>query len=110
MKKIRRYCFIDRIGDPHIIRLKDFVIFKDAYLTEYDRFLIDENTGEQYEALFYTTFEENVLENPDLMPWVNGWRMKKKTAIKFDKTPPANAKLFIKDRDYKEAITKTEVI
>ena len=60
-----RYCFINRIGDPHILKVKDFVIFDDAYLTEYDRFLIDENTGEEYEALQYTTIEESVLESPE---------------------------------------------
>ena len=105
-----RYCLINRIGDDHILKVKDFVIFNDAYLTEYDRFLIDENTGEQYEAMVYTTIEENVLENPEVMPWANGWRMRKRTAIKFDRNPPENAKLYIKPRGFRDEIIKIETI
>jgi len=107
---MKRYCKINRIGDPHILKVKDFVIFNDAYLTEYDRYLIDDNTGEIYEALTYTTIEESVLENPEGMPWVNGWRQTKRTAIKFDKVPPLNAKLYIKPREFKDEIKKINVI
>ena len=78
---MHRYCKINRIGDEHILKVKDFVIFDDAYIMEYDRYLIDENTNEVYEALVYTTIEENVLENPEVMPWANGWRMRKRTTV-----------------------------
>ena len=106
---MRRYCFINRIGDKHIIKVKDFVIFEDAYLTEYDTILVDENTGIEYNALYYTTIEESVLETPNSMPYVNGWRMRKRTAIKFDKVPPITAKLYIK-RNYSTKFEKIENI
>ena len=107
---MHRYCKINRIGDEHILKVKDFVIFDDAFLTEWNRYLIDENTGMVYEALYYTTIEEDVLECPEVMPWANGWRKRKRTAIKFDKCPPLNAKLYIKRRGFREEIKKTEVI
>ena len=99
------YNYINRIGDKYRPHLKNFVIFNDTYLTKYDKVLIDENTGEEYTALEHDYIEDYDLVSPEVMPWANGWRNVKKTIIKFNKIPPLNAKLYIKEKtleDYRK--------
>lgn len=64
--------------------LEGYIIFEDNFLGEYDTQLKNRD-GDIFNVLDFTTIEKNVLINPGVMPYFNGWRMRKRNCFKLDK-------------------------
>lgn len=65
-------------------RLKNYVMFDDNWISEYDKVLYDKN-GVAFSVLDFQEIEENTLVIPDIMPYGNGWMIRKFSCVKLDK-------------------------
>jgi len=78
--RVRKIC--DGIKTP--LSFKNFVMFEDNWVSETDKILYDKN-GDSFSVLGFKEIEENVLDNPEYLPYFDGWRMCKFSCVKLDK-------------------------
>lgn len=78
--KVKKIC--DGITTP--LKLKNYVMFEDNWINEFDKILYNQN-GDSFSVLDFQELEENTLVMPDIMPYYNGWSFRKFSCVKLDK-------------------------
>ena len=78
--KVKKICD----GITTYLKLKDYLMFEDNWISENDKTLYNEN-NESFSVLDFQEVEENTLVIPDIMPHHNGWAFRKFSCVKLDK-------------------------
>ena len=78
--KILRFC--DRYHDG--FSLDGFVLFEDNWIGEENKVLYNQD-GIAFNVLEFQEIEKNMLVMPEVMPYIDGWRMCKLSCVKLDK-------------------------
>lgn len=86
MKKIRKCNKVKKICDgvTTYLKLKDYIMFEDNWITENDKMLYNED-GVSFSVLDFQEVEENTLVMPEIMPYFDGWAFRKFSCVKLDK-------------------------
>ena len=86
MENIRKGNKVKKICDEltTYLKLKNYVMFEDNWITENDKILYSEN-NESFLVLDFQVMEENTLIMSDIMPHYNGWAFRKFSCVKLDK-------------------------
>lgn len=71
-------------GITYYVDLKDYVMFDDNWISDHDKILYNPD-GESLKVLDFREVTDNTLVMPDLMPYMNGWRLLKVSCVKLDK-------------------------
>ncbi|MDA3779047.1 MAG: hypothetical protein PF487_02255 [Bacteroidales bacterium] len=83
MKKIRKGTKVKKIFDNKILKLKNYIMFEDRWISENDKILYNVN-NEKFLVLEFQEVTENVLIL-DTMPYESEWREQKFSCVKLDK-------------------------
>lgn len=75
-------------------KLKNYVMFEDNYISEHDEILYNKD-GEPFSILDFEEVEENTLVMPEIMPYLDGWRLRKFSCVKLDKEVNVGDVLYI---------------
>jgi hypothetical protein len=86
MENIRKGNKVKKICDglTTYLKLKDYVMFEDNWITENDKILYNEK-NESFSVLDFQEVEENILVMPEIMPLHSGWAFRKFSYVKLDK-------------------------
>jgi len=84
MKDLKKGNEVIKILDFKRHDLEGYVIFEDNWLGEQDKTLKD-SEGNVFNVLGFATIEENELKHPELMPYLDGWVLRKRNCFKLDK-------------------------
>lgn len=81
------------VGVTSYLKVKDYAILEDNWITEHDKVLVDQN-GNQYNVLDFIEIKENTLVM-DTLPYYSGWVELKKSYVKLDKKINKNDILYV---------------
>lgn len=86
MENVRKRNKVKKICDgiTTYLKLKDYIMFEDNWISEYDKILYDEK-GNYFSVLDFQEVEENTLVMPDIMPYHNGWAFRKFSCVRLNK-------------------------
>lgn len=86
MENIRKGNKVKKICDgvTTYLKLKDYVMFEDNWITENDKILYNKD-GVFFSVLDFQEVGENTLVMPETMPYLDGWSFRKFSCVKLDK-------------------------
>ena len=75
---------INRIDEYYSEGLDGYVMFEDDWITENDKILYNQN-NQLFNVLGFKVIEKNILVNPLVAPFSDGWGIRKFSCVKLDK-------------------------
>lgn len=91
----RRGIKIKYISDGKYLKLKDYVVFENNWITKHDTILFNQD-NEEFIVLDFQEIEENTLTSTTLLPFINGRVKQKLSCVKLNKNVEKNDIFYVR--------------